>query len=77
MKRIALPAVMASAILLASALVVIPLNVNAGSTTQGDLFLALECDEVDKTISAKLVFYFTIDGNPVTNTLTVLECDKK
>jgi hypothetical protein len=91
MKRIAIPAVSAAAILFAAALVTMPpSNVQAGNGggPVGAVRLTLKCfyvdndgndrtdKTVDKSIEARLVFYFTLNGDPVTDSLTVLTCDR-
>jgi hypothetical protein len=73
MKRIAIPAITGTAMLLLTTLVAPPLNVDANDIV-GELSLILIC-EVDKTITV-IVFYFTDDGIPIAATFGVLECDK-
>jgi hypothetical protein len=88
MKRIAIPAVSAAALLFTAALVTMPpSNVQGGQAVPG-VILTLKCfyvdnnnddrtdKTVDKSIQARLVFYFTDEGDPLTDTLTVLTCDR-
>jgi len=91
MKKIAIPAITAAALLFTAALVTMPpSNVQGGNGPfpVGGVILTLKCfyvdnnnddrtdKTVDKSIQARLVFYFTLDGDPITDSLTVLTCDR-
>jgi hypothetical protein len=92
MKKIAIPGIMAAAILFTTALVTMPpSNVQGGAVDPGDVdtvVLTLKCfyvdndgndrtdKTVDKSIRVMLIFYFTFNGDPITDTLTVLTCDR-